>query len=462
MQTSKQNLPIKFATPPVLFVTGIDTDAGKTFASAWLMRKLLAAGVSAITQKFIQTGCENQSEDIEAHRKLCGIDLTDFDRAGVTAPIIFPYPASAQLAARLADRKIDLSLIDNSTSILSQHFNTVIIEGAGGLMVPITDTCFTIDYIASRNIPVALVTNSRLGSINHTILALEAIAARKIPLHSLIYNAHFDKIDPLIASDTKGFLKRYLHTYFPGVPFITVPSMRAPRKRNIPAGDPLLTPYTKPTAPAESPDFKISISKDQLKNMPTISYTDKITLVDTEAKLSAAIAELRKSKVVGFDTETKPSFKKGVSNNVALMQIYNGERCYLIRINKTGLTDELIDWLSDPSLIKVGLSLKDDFHQLHKRREFNPHGFVELQIMVRDFGINDASLQKIYGIVFGKRISKSQRLTNWEAPELTPAQQRYAALDAKACLEIYTALESGSFNPQKSPYIVTDEENPAE
>ncbi len=456
MQMSKQNQPVKFATPPVLFVTGIDTDAGKTFASAWLMRKLLAAGVSAITQKFIQTGCEDSSEDIEVHRKLCGIDLTDFDRAGVTAPIIFPYPASAQLAARLAGRKIDLSLIDNSTSILSQHFNTVIIEGAGGLMVPITDSYFTIDYIASRNIPVALVTNSRLGSINHTILALEAIAARHIPLHSLIYNAHFDKLDPQIASDTKGFLKRYLHTFFPGVPFITVPSMRAPRKRNIAPDDPLLTPYVKPTAPAESPSFKISISKDQLRDMPTLSYSDKITLVDNEAKLSEAIAELRKSKVVGFDTETKPSFKKGVSNTVALMQVYNGERCYLIRINKTGLTDELIDWLGDPSLIKVGLSLKDDFHQLHKRREFNPHGFVELQTMVRDFGINDASLQKIYAIIFGKRISKSQRLTNWEAAELTQPQQRYAALDAKACLEIYNALESGAFDPTRSPYILPD------
>lgn len=224
MQMSKQNQPVKFATPPVLFVTGIDTDAGKTFASAWLMRKLLAAGVSAITQKFIQTGCEDSSEDIEVHRKLCGIDLTDFDRAGVTAPIIFPYPASAQLAARLAGRKIDLSLIDNSTSILSQHFNTVIIEGAGGLMVPITDDFLTIDYVVTRKLPLALVTNGILGSINHTVLSLEAIAARGLELKYLLYNTYFDR-DAVIAEDTRGFIARYLTRHFPGTEMLEVPAM---------------------------------------------------------------------------------------------------------------------------------------------------------------------------------------------------------------------------------------------
>ena len=118
---------------------------------------------------------------------------------------------------------------------------------------------------------------------------------------------------------------------------------------------------------------------------------------------------------------------------------------------------EITAFMENPEITKIGLSLKDDFHNLHKISEFNPEGFIELQQMVRDYRISDSSLQKIYGILFDQRISKGQRLSNWEASELTEAQQRYAAIDAWACLEIYNRLSTGEFDPVESPYKVYPE-----
>lgn len=197
-----------------VFVTGIDTDAGKTYATAWLLKSLAASGRRAVSQKFIQTGCVGSSEDIEAHRRLCGVDMLAEDLDGTTAPLIFSYPASAQLAARIDNREIDLSLVDRSMSVLTERFDNVLIEGAGGLMVPVTDDFFAVDYIVSRHLPVVLVTNGRLGSINHTILSLELIKARGISLSAVIYNTYFDA-DKTIASDTKSFIERYLAKHFP-------------------------------------------------------------------------------------------------------------------------------------------------------------------------------------------------------------------------------------------------------
>ena len=149
----------------VYFISGIDTDAGKSIVTGVLARSLRRQGISVITQKFIQTGCSGSSEDIEAHRRLMGISPTSFDIDGTTAPIIFTYPASAQLAARIDGREIDLTVIDRARRRLEEAYDTVLVEGAGGLMVPITDEFFAIDYAATRHLPVALVTNSRLGSI---------------------------------------------------------------------------------------------------------------------------------------------------------------------------------------------------------------------------------------------------------------------------------------------------------
>lgn len=197
-----------------LFISGIDTDAGKTYATAWLARRIAAQGKSVITQKFIQTGNTGYSEDIEKHRALTGTGMLDVDLDFTTAPVIFSYPASAQLAARIDGRDIDLGLVRKSTARLKSLYDTVLIEGAGGLMVPITDTYLTIDYVKEEKLPLVLVTNGVLGSINHTLLSLEAIERRGIELRHVIYNTYFDK-DPIIADDTRGFISRWLAVNFP-------------------------------------------------------------------------------------------------------------------------------------------------------------------------------------------------------------------------------------------------------
>ena len=205
-----------------IFISGIDTDAGKTYATAWLARKFMDEGLTVVTQKFIQTGNTGYSEDIVAHRRLMGIDLLPEDRDMTTAPIIFTYPASAQLAARIDGRNIDLGLVDKSTGILSSRYDVVLIEGAGGLMVPVTDDFLTIDYIESRKLPVALVTNGKLGSINHTILSLEALKSRGIKVEYILYSRHLDT-DKTIADDTVGFITRYVARNFPETELLFVP-----------------------------------------------------------------------------------------------------------------------------------------------------------------------------------------------------------------------------------------------
>lgn len=211
----------------VIFISGIDTDAGKSYATGFMAKRLMEDGKRVVTQKFVQTGCRDYSEDIELHRRIMGIDPLPEDLDQTTAPVIFTYPASAQLAAAMDGREIDLTAIDRATETLSSRFDTVLIEGAGGLMVPLTDDFLTIDYIATRHLPVALVTNSRLGSINHTILSLEAIKSRGIRLHSVIYNTHFDSTDPTIAADTRGFIERYIARHFPEAFMTDIPSLNA-------------------------------------------------------------------------------------------------------------------------------------------------------------------------------------------------------------------------------------------
>lgn len=208
----------------VLFLSGIDTDAGKTYATAFLARRFMEQGRSVITQKFVQTGCHDYSEDIAAHRRLMGINPLPEDLDHTTAPVIFTYPASAQLAARLDGREIDLDAIDNATKVLASRYDNVIIEGAGGLMVPLTDDFLTIDYVKSRNLPIVLVTNGILGSINHTLLSLEAIESRGITLDTVIYNTYYDS-DKVIATDTLGFIRRYLERRHPQTELLILPKL---------------------------------------------------------------------------------------------------------------------------------------------------------------------------------------------------------------------------------------------
>jgi len=201
----------------------------------------------------------------------------------------------------------------------------------------------------------------------------------------------------------------------------------------------------------------LSITKEQLLELPEVKYPGKVILVDSAAKSKSALTYLNHVPQVGFDTETRPSFQKFRQYNVSLAQISVDDECFLFRLKQIGSIDGFMKFMENPDIQKIGLSLKDDFHSLNKLAEFQPQGFVELQTFVKDFGIADNSLQKIYGIIFNNRISKNQRLTNWEAHELTENQQHYAAIDAWACQRIYNYLIQGRFDPEQSPYIRIEE-----
>jgi ribonuclease D len=162
--------------------------------------------------------------------------------------------------------------------------------------------------------------------------------------------------------------------------------------------------------------------------------------------------------LIGFDTETRPSFRKGEVRPMALMQLSTFDECFLFRINKIGFIDILMNFLENTKIVKVGLSIKDDFGVLRRTsKDTQPNGFIELQTLVTQYGISDISLQKIYAILFDKRISKGQRLTNWEAQELSSSQCQYAALDAWACLKIYSHLINGKFDFATSKYLRNEE-----
>lgn len=184
------------------------------------------------------------------------------------------------------------------------------------------------------------------------------------------------------------------------------------------------------------------ISKQQVAEMPKGNFPGRIFVVYTETDARKAVKYLNTHSIVGVDTETRPSFRRGKMHNVALLQISTHDTCFLFRLNHLGLPDFLDEFLRN-NVLKVGLSLRDDFAMLRKRNQgdLREGNWVELQDYVPRFGIEEKSLQKIYALLFGKKISKAQRLSNWEAEVLTEAQQLYAATDAWACVEIYNYLE---------------------
>ena len=203
----------------VIFVSGIDTDVGKTVATGIYAKKLMAQGFSVITQKMIQTGCKNIADDLVVHRKIQGIDLTEEDLQGDTCPYLFEYPCSPHLAAKLEGRDINEKIIEKSTALLAQNYDYVLLEGAGGLMAPYSEEKTTLDYLAAHGYPLILVTSGRLGSINHTLLSLEACAQRKISVEALIYNL-YPPADELITQDTQQYLRSYLAKRFPETKFM--------------------------------------------------------------------------------------------------------------------------------------------------------------------------------------------------------------------------------------------------
>jgi ribonuclease D len=185
-----------------------------------------------------------------------------------------------------------------------------------------------------------------------------------------------------------------------------------------------------------------AISKEALNTLPVEVYEGPLEVVDTIEGFECMMELLNLEKIIGFDTETKPVFAKGKRNKVALLQLATPDSCFLVRLNKIGFPDELFKLFANEHILKIGLSIKDDFLMLRGRNgDLEPKSFIELQSFVKDYGIADNSLQKIYAILFGKKLSKAQRLSNWEADILSPGQKTYAALDAVACLRIYLELE---------------------
>ena len=193
--------------------------------------------------------------------------------------------------------------------------------------------------------------------------------------------------------------------------------------------------------------IKDKITKAEIAAMPKVEFPGRIYVIYTEADTDKAVAYLMNQQIVGVDTETRPSFKRGQTHKVALMQISTHDTCFLFHLNKIGMPESLQKFLVSDTL-KIGLSLKDDFQVIRRRKDVHAEegNWIELQDYVSRFGIEDRSLQKLYANLFGEKISKSQRLSNWEAESLTDAQMKYAATDAWACVQIYNCLQEMETN----------------
>ncbi len=183
-----------------------------------------------------------------------------------------------------------------------------------------------------------------------------------------------------------------------------------------------------------------TISNDETSLLPAAQFGGEIVLVDSRSRVAAACRELSLEPVIGFDTETRPSFKAGVQYKVSLLQLSTPRRCYLFRLCRIPLEKELLRILESPTNIKVGAAVGGDIAALKRLRHFREAGFVDLQSIAPQWGIEEKSLRKLSAIVLGERVSKAQRLSNWEAAQLTPQQQMYAATDAWVCAQIYNEL----------------------
>lgn len=206
----------------VFFISGIDTNVGKTYATGILARTLAAKGHTVITQKMIQTGCTEVSEDIEMHRHLMGIPFTNEDKSGATCPYIFTYPCSPHMAAERDKREINLSNITVKTQYLQELYEYILLEGAGGLMVPNDFKSLAIDYVKREHYPLILVTSGKLGSINHTLLSLFACREYGIKVEAVIYNL-YPRTDKLIEENTLEYLSRYISREWPGTQLVVMP-----------------------------------------------------------------------------------------------------------------------------------------------------------------------------------------------------------------------------------------------
>jgi ribonuclease D len=190
--------------------------------------------------------------------------------------------------------------------------------------------------------------------------------------------------------------------------------------------------------------YKENITVEELAEHELSWFKGEIVLIDNLKIFHEVFPRLLRSELLGFDTETRPTFKKGKKNTVSLIQLSTENLACLFRINRIGIPDELVELLSDPSVIKAGVAVHDDIRFLKGVRKFSPDGFIDLQTFVKDFGIQSSGLKKLAAIVLGFRISKRQQVTDWEAEQLSEAQQIYAATDAWVCHQIYRKLKNGS------------------
>ena len=196
----------------VIAITGIDTDIGKTVATGFLGRYLLEQGKRVITQKLVQTGCTGLAEDILTHRRLMGQELQPEDQQGQTCPYVFAKPCSPHLAASLVGCRIDPAVIRQATRTLAARYELVLLEGAGGLLVPLTENLTFLDYLEQEACPLIVVSTPRLGSINHTLSVLELARNRDLTVLGIVYN-RYQESDPVIAGDTAQIFSRYLQRY---------------------------------------------------------------------------------------------------------------------------------------------------------------------------------------------------------------------------------------------------------
>ncbi|MEI6848257.1 MAG: dethiobiotin synthase [Chlorobiaceae bacterium] len=194
----------------VVAISGTDTSIGKTYVTGLLAKKLLQQGKNVITQKIVQTGCEGLAEDVLEHRRLMSIDVQMVDQEGLTCPYVFRYPASPHLSASLEHKEVDTLQIRRKTFILQKNYDVVLLEGVGGLLVPLSRDLLFADYIRDAGYSLILVTSPRLGSINHTLLSLEACRKRGIIIRGVIYNC-FQNTDKLITDDTRKYISHYLN-----------------------------------------------------------------------------------------------------------------------------------------------------------------------------------------------------------------------------------------------------------
>ena len=188
-------------------------------------------------------------------------------------------------------------------------------------------------------------------------------------------------------------------------------------------------------------NYTAKIDNEATAQLPAIEFRGEILIIDREEQIEAACRDLAQARIIGFDTETRPSFKAGVSYRVSLLQLSTEERCYLFRLNRIPLAKPLLHLLEDSKVLKIGADVAGDLRSLRQLRHFRDGGFVDLQAIVGEWGIEEKSLRKMSAIVLGKRVSKAQRLSNWESSSLTDKQQLYAATDAWVCTQIYKKLQ---------------------